>query len=310
VPGTRTPILFVFLDGVGIGRADPLRNPLAVAEMPTLRSLLGGGRLVAEELGPDGVVGEAIAVGPIDANLGVAGRPQSGTGQTALLTGLNAAELLGRHFGPWVPTALRELLETRSLFREAARRGHRVTFANAYPAGYLEPGGRGVRRPGALPLAARAAGVLVRDEVSLRRGEALASSITTEAWRRYVDPLAPLVEPEEAGHRLAHLARAADLTVFAHYDTDYIGHRGDFTAAIEVLERCDRFLGGVLAALPGDALLLVSSDHGNIEDVGAGHTRNPVPLLAVGARAEGALRGVRSIMDLTPFILGMLDLDS
>src|SRR5690606_11270562 len=107
---------------------------------------------------------------PIDASMGVEGRPQSGTGQTALLTGANAVALLGRHFGPWVPTPLRELLATETLFRRAAALGASVAFANSYPSGHMEPGGRGARRPGAFPFAARAAGVLVRDERALREG--------------------------------------------------------------------------------------------------------------------------------------------
>ena len=37
-----TRILFIFLDGIGLGADDPETNPLARAEMPYLESLLGG----------------------------------------------------------------------------------------------------------------------------------------------------------------------------------------------------------------------------------------------------------------------------
>ena len=35
-------ILFMFLDGVGLGANDPLTNPFAGAEMPNLQKLLDG----------------------------------------------------------------------------------------------------------------------------------------------------------------------------------------------------------------------------------------------------------------------------
>ncbi|MDQ2998229.1 MAG: aminotransferase class I/II-fold pyridoxal phosphate-dependent enzyme, partial [Chloroflexota bacterium] len=49
----------------------------------------------------------------IDATLGVDGLPQSGTGQTALLAGFNAAALHGRHQPHVPPVALRALLAER-----------------------------------------------------------------------------------------------------------------------------------------------------------------------------------------------------
>ena len=40
--------LLFFLDGIGLGSADPQVNPFARQEMPALTALLGGRRLVAE----------------------------------------------------------------------------------------------------------------------------------------------------------------------------------------------------------------------------------------------------------------------
>jgi 2,3-bisphosphoglycerate-independent phosphoglycerate mutase len=299
-------VVLVFLDGVGLGSGDPARNPLAAASLPRWRALLGGARPLAEEIGEALLLPGRGGLRPIDATLGVAGRPQSGTGQTALLTGENAPALLGRHFGPWVPTSLRGLLSRRSLFRLASEAGHRTCFANAYPTGHLEPGGRGARRPGAFPLAARAADLLVRDERSLRAGDALPSSITTDVWRRHVDPGAPAIDPAEAGARLARLADRHVLTIFAHYDTDYVGHRGGLAEGIAVIERVDAFLGSLASHLPADTLLLLTSDHGNLEDVSTGHTRNHVPLLALGPEGERVLRDVRTLSDVAPTIMRVL----
>jgi hypothetical protein len=295
-------ILLIFLDGVGLGASDPSINPIAAARLPHLEGLFGGSRLLSTTESSGGP--EASAVG-IDACLAIPGLPQSGTGQTALLTGVNAAELMGRHFGPWVPTAIRELLTTRNLFGVARSSGIQVRFANAYPAQGRERDER-VRRPGAFPLAARAADLLDFDEGAIRRGEALASSITTDRWRQYVDPMAPTVQPVEAGERLARIAADNELTIFAHYDTDYIGHRGSFEDAVASIELVDSFVGGVLRGRAADTLVLITSDHGNLEDVRAGHTRNNVPLIAIGPSHREAAATVSSLTDVTPFILDLL----
>src|SRR5690606_24234290 len=115
------------------------------------------------------------------------------------------------------------------------------------------------------PLAAEAAGVLERHEEALRSGSAVSSEITNERWRRYLPDL-PEVTAREAGARLASIAAGAEITLFAHYDTDLVGHHRDLAAAIPVLERVDAFLGGLLGALPADLLLVIASDHGNVED--------------------------------------------
>lgn len=243
-----------------------------------------------------------------DACLGIPGLPQSGTGQTTLLTGVNGAALLGRHFGPWVPTGLRELLAAENLLSRGRAAGHRVAFANAYPSAYLAAAGDGaLRRPAAPPLAAWAAGALVRDERALREGSAVASEIDHTAWRARLDPELPAIEAADAGRNLARIAAEAHLTLFAHYATDTAGHRGDHAGAVAALERVDRFLSGLLIELPADCLLVIASDHGNIEEVGAGHTTNPVPVITRGPGAGELVREIRSIADLVPKLLALLD---
>ena len=248
MPHTRpSRVLLVFLDGVGIGAADAERNPFLRARLPVLLRLLGGRLPVADALDAEGRIesGEAVLVAA-DATLGVAGVPQSGTGQTALLTGRNAAAEYGRHFGPWVPTGLRAMLAADNLLSRAVRSGARAAFANAYPLASIAADPRIFRRPAAPPLAARAAGVLVRDLPELARGEAVASSITNERWRERLGDALAEVAADEAGRRLARIAAGAEVTLFAHYDTDYAGHRGGMDGAVAALERVDAFLGGIV----------------------------------------------------------------
>ncbi|HZD03712.1 MAG TPA: hypothetical protein VE173_02305, partial [Longimicrobiales bacterium] len=167
--------LLLFLDGVGVGAPDAALNPFLQARLPVLRELLGGlPTLDRPRLRRRSAAGvRESAAFPLDATLDTEGTPQSGTGQTALLTGVNAARRFGRHFGPWTPVSLRPLLEERNVLRSARERSHTAAFANAYPRSW--PGPRARRRLAAPPLAARAAGLLVRHAEDLAAGEAVAS---------------------------------------------------------------------------------------------------------------------------------------
>lgn len=303
---TPEHLLFVFLDGVGVGEPDPEVNPLLQTPLPTLEALTGG---TIPLLASDGRWPTPPPEGgwtPADATLGIPGRPQSGTGQTSLLTGRNAAELFGRHFGPWVPTGLRDLLAEQNVLTRATDAGRRVSFANAYPASAYRSAE--VRRPAAPPLAARAAGALVRHENHLRERRAISSEITNDRWQRHIEDIGD-ISAEDAGRLLARLAREADLTLFAHYDTDLVGHRRDPEAARSVLKRVDRFLTGLVDERSSDMLLVIASDHGNLEDLRVGHTTNPVPVIASGPGAESLLAGVRAITDVTPAILRSLNVN-
>lgn len=304
VPGTS--VLFVFLDGVGIGPRDPDRNPFLRADLPWLTRLTGAGppTLEGEEQSS-----ENGAVFPLDATLGVEGTPRSGTGQTALFTGRNAPRIHGAHFGPWTPVRLRPLLRSGNLLTRAGSAGFRVAFANAYPEGY--PGTRSSRTVAAPALAARSAGLLVRHREELARGAAVASGIVNEDWRARPDHRdVPVVTPAEAGANLAAIARDHHLTVFAHYATDHAGHRGGMEGAVACLERVDRFLASVTAGLDDDILLLVASDHGNIEDIGVQHTRNPVLCILSGPGAGRRRAGLRDITDVADAALGWLEADA
>ena len=246
---------------------------------------------------------------PLDATLGVEGIPQSGTGQVALLTGANAPRLYGRHFGPWTPVRLRPLLARGNVLSLGRESGWDVVFANAYPRGYLES--RRGRRPAAPPLAAHAAGALTRHQEALGRGEAVASEILNTGWRRYLgyEDLPDLGE-EDAGRNLGRIAGKVDLTVYAHYATDVAGHRGGMSGAVQSLERVDRFLEGVLETFPPEGALVIASDHGNVEDVRGGHTRNPARGVARGEALERAeVSAPGSIMEV-PRLLGLTPTNS
>lgn len=303
-------VLFVFVDGVGIGAADPAINPLALAELPWLGGIAGAPPLA----GSVPAHGTSGSVRGLDATLGMPGLPQSGTGQASLLTGIDAVRRFGRHFGPWTPTALRPLVERRSALALARAAGRSVAFANAYPEELVSLIGGTGRLP--LPLragpviAAHGAGALVRHTPELVAGDAVASEITNDGWRERLHRRdVPAIEPEQAGRNLARIANENDLTLFAHYSTDAVGHERELAASVRVLERLDRFLGAAAEAFDPDGLLLVASDHGNIEDTTAQHTRNPALCVAVGAGHDAMATGLDRLTDVAPAILRALDVE-
>ena len=301
-------VLVVFLDGVGVGEDDAASNPLAATPAPALDALLDGRRPVATELPYGGARMNALG---LDATLGVGGLPQSGTGQAALLTGVNAAERFGRHFGPFTPTALRPLVERDSFLARAAAAGVDVAFANAYPEELIAMATRGGRLPlplrSAIVIAALGARVLTRHEPELIRGDAVASEITHTGWREGLGRTdVPEIGAETAGRNLAAIANRHGLTLFAHYATDGAGHLMDLNAGIDAWQRVDAFLGALVDSLDDDVLLLVVSDHGNLEDARVQHTRNPALCLVAGPGHGEFAAGLSALTDVASALLGRL----
>jgi 2,3-bisphosphoglycerate-independent phosphoglycerate mutase len=297
-------ILFLFLDGVGLGENDPGRNPFAQAAMPNLQNLLGGQRMVASAAPLESSRATLLA---LDANLGVPGLPQSASGQAALLSGQNVPAILGYHYGPKPNQAVADMVVKSNLFKHLKDAGLRVAFLNAFPDAYFEAIGSGHRLYGTIALAAVRAGVPLYTVDDLRQGRAISADFTAQGWRDrlgYKDT--PLIEPAAAGRQLAAQAGEFNFSLFEYWLTDYAGHEQDMAAACDLLVTFDQVLGGLLDTWDDrSGLLLITSDHGNLEDLSTHrHTSNPVPLLLVGAeelRRQFAA-GLRDLAGIAPAI--------
>jgi len=291
----------IFVDGVGLGEADPAINPLVRARTPAIRGLLGG-----PLAGREAVRTSAALMVPLDARLGVPGLPQSATGQVALLTGDNAPALVGRHITAYPTPTLAGLLQSRGLFTMLRARGVSVALANAYSAEYFAAvAGRKIRHA-AITLNALQAGVRLRDLDDLRAGRAVYQDLTNVRLREGGIPV-PLRTPEDAGRALAEVAAGHEFTLFEFFQTDLAGHRR-VDDPVGVVERVDRFLGAALAATDlDDTLVLCTSDHGNLEDERTdAHTLNPVPALLVGAGRKAVASRLHAITDVAPACLDVL----
>ncbi len=312
-------ILFLFLDGVGLGEDNPATNPFAGNPMPRLAELLGGHRLVSDgSQGRDGsllVDDDRASLLALDACLGVEGIPQSATGQAALLTGKNVPAWLGEHDGPKPNAPIAALLAAGTIFSSLWQQGRQATLANAFPPRYFESIERGYRLPGVIAFSARQAGIALRTKDDLYAGKALSADFSGDGWRTHLGFTdAPVLSLPEAGGRLYDLASQADLTVFEYWLTDVAGHHQDRSGAAAILQALDAVIGSLADSAAGNqCLVLVTSDHGNLEDMRTRHhTRNDVPLLLIGAHElrrsflDGLPETCRSkpdLTDITPAIM-------
>jgi bisphosphoglycerate-independent phosphoglycerate mutase (AlkP superfamily) len=291
-------VIFVFLDGVGMGSADD-SNPLWIARMRNLRRILGCPLVKGEIVNRPNLLLKAI-----DPCLGVAGPPQSATGQTALLTGVNAARILGKHLAR--PNDLiKEIIEEKNILKMAVEMGYSATFANAYTPSYFRLVEKGKLRHSATTLSVISAGLPFRSLADLDDGKAVYWDITNYYLSKYFGFPLPIIEPELAGKRLANLSLDYDLVLYESFLPDLVGHSKDLERSLEVLEILDRFFAGLFDEVSPSVTVVISSDHGNIEEMSGRHTANPVPLLAVGCGVR-AFRKARSITDVAVGIMEAL----
>jgi len=293
-------ILTLFLDGIGLGEDNSEANPFAIADTPIMHSLANGEPWLVSTGFQRG--GEAIFI-PTDPRLGVPGRPQSGTGQASLLTGLNVPQLIGRHYGPKPEAKTRRIISEHSYFKRLTERGKSARLLTAYPQGLLSNFARGKTLRSGVQQAAFESGAphFSLEDVIARR--ALTAEWTTHSWREHlkIDGL-PAYSPYEAGQLLAHLSRKYDFAFHSHWLTDRIGHRGTLERGLEILERFDQVLAGLLEEWRLDeGLIVITSDHGNMEDLSTRrHTLNDVPTVVIGNRAAEFAEGYQSLTDFVP----------
>ncbi|OGO33875.1 MAG: hypothetical protein A2W35_01065 [Chloroflexi bacterium RBG_16_57_11] len=300
-------LLFLFLDGVGLGADDPQHTPFARARLPVLQDLLDGKRMLINTVPLETRRATLLA---LDACLGVPGLPQSATGQTVLLTGQNVPARLGYHYGPKPNPAVAEFLADGNLFDRLSMAGRRAAFLNAFPPGYFDGIHSGRRIYAAIAQAAVNARLPLGTLDDLRLGRALSADFTAHGWRdRLGLPDTPVLEPFAAGQRLAELAANQDFSLFEYWLSDYAGHSQDMQAACRLLETFDQVLDGLLEGWDdASGLILLTSDHGNLEDLSTRrHTTNPVPALVIGS-PESRRRFTHGLHDLTGVASAIMEL--
>jgi 2,3-bisphosphoglycerate-independent phosphoglycerate mutase len=290
-------LLFLFLDGIGLGANNPEINPFARAQTPTLNHLIGNKSFTFHAAPYEGDRATLLAV---DAGVGVKGLPQSATGQAILLTGLNIPAEIGYHYGPKPNPEVARYLEGATIFSRVVKAGKKAALLNAYPPRYFAGIDSGKRLYSSIPLALTNAGLPLFTQDDYFAGRALSADFTGAGWREFLGfPDAPHYDPYSAGVKLAQLSKQYDFSLFEYWATDYAGHKQDGDSAVQLLETFDEVLNGILETWQDeDGLVLLTSDHGNMEDLSTRrHTDAKVPLLVIGE--SNARKGFSKIQDLT-----------
>ena len=115
---------------------------------------------------------------------------------------------------------------------------------------------------------------------------------------------APVIDPQQAGRRLATLAKEYDFSLFEYWASDYAGHKQQMETAIQLMETFDSVFGGLIEAWE-DGLILITSDHGNMEDLSTRkHTDADVPALVIGDKAarDEFTQDMEDLTDIAPAI--------
>lgn len=294
-------IIFLFVDGVGLG-AEDRQNPFTQTRYTAFEKMAGGQPFTKNV---KQIKKRNHFFAPVDANLDIDGLPQSGTGQTALFTGENAAKVIGKHFGPWPHSGIKYLLKEESVFNKVRGLGKKAHFINAYPPIFFDHAKK-TNRWSATTLMTLGAGLKLNGEEQVNSEEAITAGIEQQVWRERLNIDVPVISPQNAAHRLLKQSQKYDLLLHEYYLTDKAGHTKNPETAQKYLKLYNDFLAAIIREKPEDTTLVLSSDHGNVEDLSTkSHTRNKVPLFVCGPGAT-AFFEAKSILDVTPCIVEIL----
>lgn len=299
-------ILMLFLDGIGLGDDDPAVNPFAIAHMPTLLELTNGQRWLRQTGRQKN--DRALFI-PTDPRMGIPGRPQSASGQAAILTGLNIPQIIGEHYGPKPNREVRRLLAEDNFFKRVNRSGKRSALLDAYPPSLHHDFERGKTLRSSIQQAAHEAGQQLFGLEELKLRKALTPEWTGNAWHKYLKLTeTPIYTPYEAGKLLVKISREYDFAFHSHWMTDLVGHRGPLERGVELLELFDGVMTGVLEEWDDDeGLIIMTSDHGNLEDIGnRNHTENDIPTLIIGRAKSAFADSFKDISDYVPRMARLL----
>lgn len=293
-------VIFLFIDGVGVG-LNNYHNPLSDKKWGSFSWFTGKDGLHQD---CDEICTDSKLYKPIDANLNTPGLPQSGTGQTSLFSGINASKIAGRHYGPYPYTKTRYLLEDISLFHQVISKGKTPCFINAYPDLFFKKA-KDKNRWTSTTMMAKSAGTHLNGEQDVKDGKAVTAEIIQDTWRNVLKIDIPEITIDQAAQRILDAAEKCDLVLYEFYLTDKAGHKKDRDYAEKIRDLLDPFILYIIHHISADDTMVITSDHGNLEDLSRKtHTRNPVPLFVKGDIKE--FKNAKSILDVTPAIVNTL----
>lgn len=292
-------VILIFVDGLGLGTMDAKNNPCALKGLELLACFENGNGAVQ--------AGRGGFLVPTEATLGVEGLPQSATGQTTLLTGINCSKLLGRHLPGFPNQRLREVLRERSILKQVRQMGLHSAFINAFRPLFFRLKEKTKWRLSTTTVATLAAdNPFFRIEDLCRRRSIYHDFTNERLIARGFD--VPRFSPEAAAEILTRVSTEYNFILYEYFMTDGAGHSQQMERAVGEINKLERFLSALLSEVDLEkCLVILTSDHGNIEDLSVKtHTRNRVMTLLWGKESEKMKDNIRTLEDVTPAILQYL----
>lgn len=295
----NSSIIYIFLDGVGIGERDDSKNPFARFE----------NRFFGKHAGKSfSMPGEVVTT---DANMGIPGFPQSATGQTALFTGYNGPQIVARHINGFPTFSLRPYFKEKNILKVMNDAGFNATLLNSYSPLYLKrlEHPRAERLLSASSLMQLNSGKPYFTTDDYLAGKSLYMDLNNWFLRKQGVNL-PLIRSYDSGKKLPLIAKQYDLVIFEYFFTDKVGHARSWGAAKRILRHVDEFLRGVWDQLDAaHQTVIVSSDHGNMENLSIKtHTDNPVGTFVYGEHQQFFTDRIKDLKDIPRAILRLFDL--
>jgi 2,3-bisphosphoglycerate-independent phosphoglycerate mutase len=301
-------VLLFFIDGLGIGSRGAF-NPLdGLPDAEPLAIFRDTDSGADTQVHPYNVPATTILDGiviPTDACLGIEGRPQSASGQTTILTGINVPALLGYHKQGFPNAAMLEILRDHSVFLQLTRAGiGPITFANTYTQRFFDERPRWVS---ASTAALEAGAVPFRQVADLKEGRAVYHDFTNQLLIERGEDV-ELRSAEQAAEVLAAIVAENRFTLYEYFITDKIGHKQDLQLARTTLQNLARLIRELLGRIDlNSTSVILTSDHGNIEDLSSrNHTLNMVPTIVWGLNRVQIAKQIKTLADITPAILETL----
>lgn len=311
-------LIFIFLDGVGIGLSANT-NPFFVA---------GADYLCFHENGlalPDGTPIKAI-----DARLGVEGMPMSATGQTSLFTGINAPRIFNQHKDSYPDRLMRKIIKENNIFTQLKKNHLKAQFLNAYPecAHLFTPQHARILDDGEFQFSSTfkfhsrnslsvttcmllSSFTTPFDENDILREKALYHDYSNQSLLERGLNL-PVFSPEKAAEIMFKTSRDYDLLLYEFFQTDMYGHGFELGQCVELIHNLNRLVKRLISYLDKEKnTLLITSDHGNLEDMLTPlHTLNPVPLITWGRKSQELRENIKNLTEVTPAVIDLFSENS
>lgn len=125
---------------------------------------------------------------------------------------------------------------------------------------------------------------------------------------------------EVANQIIAKIKEGNHRFILANFaNADMVGHTGNLQAAIQAVKVIDQCFGMILSAvLENDYALIITADHGNVEEMidqrtggtSTEHSGNPVPFIAMSRELQNKERTLQTgiLADVAPTILKLLNI--